>query len=175
MRKIYLITGLMASGKTTVAQLLAERLEKAVHLHGDVFRRMIVSGRQEMCENPPKEAFEQLYLRYQLTAEVAKGYYDHGFSVIMQDNYYGPALAHMLEFMGDYPVQVIVLCPDCETIRQRESERSKCGYIGFEIEPLYASFMADTPRIGLWIDNTDLTAQQTVDRILNAMENEGNG
>ena len=40
MRKIYLITGLMASGKTTVAQLLAERLEKSVHLHGDMLKPM---------------------------------------------------------------------------------------------------------------------------------------
>ncbi len=40
-RAIYLITGVMASGKSTVAQLLASRLEKGVHLRGDLFRRMI--------------------------------------------------------------------------------------------------------------------------------------
>ena len=80
---IYLITGLMASGKSTVGQLLAEKLPKAVHLRGDVFRRMIVSGREDMRENPPKEALEQLYLRYQMTAEAAKTYYDHGFSVVI--------------------------------------------------------------------------------------------
>ncbi len=34
-----LITGVMASGKSTVAQLLAERLEKSVHLRGDIFRK----------------------------------------------------------------------------------------------------------------------------------------
>ena len=49
--RIYLITGVMASGKSTVAQLLAERLPRAVHLRGDVFRRMIVSGREEMCQD----------------------------------------------------------------------------------------------------------------------------
>ena len=74
---IYLITGLMASGKSTVAQLLAQKLEKAVHVRGDLFRRMIVSGREDMRENLPREALEQLYLRYQLTADVAKSYYDH--------------------------------------------------------------------------------------------------
>ena len=30
--QLFLITGVMASGKSTVAQLLAERLEKSVHL-----------------------------------------------------------------------------------------------------------------------------------------------
>lgn len=164
-QKIYLITGLMASGKSTVAQLLCERRKKAVHLRGDIFRRMIVSGREDMRENPPKEALEQLYLRYQLTAEAAKAYYDRGFTVVMQDNYYGPALGHMLEFMGDYPVCVVVLCPDCKTIRQREAARGKKGYTGFDIEPLYDSFMEETPRIGLWIDTSDQTGQETVECI----------
>lgn len=130
---------------------------------------MIVSGREDMRENPPKEALEQLYLRYQLTADAAKTYFDHGFSVVIQDNYYGPALEHMVEFLCEYPVQVVVLCPDRETIRQREEGRSKTGYTGFDVEPLYDSFMKETPRIGLWIDNTNLTVQETVDRILEAM------
>ena len=42
--RIFLITGLMASGKSTVAQVLAERLPRSVHLRGDAFRRMIVNG-----------------------------------------------------------------------------------------------------------------------------------
>lgn len=173
-QRIYLVTGLMASGKSTIAQILCEKLEKSVHLRGDVFRRMIVSGRADMCANPPAEALEQLYLRYQLTAQAAKMYFDHGFSVVIQDNYYGPALTHMLDFMDDYPVDVVVLCPDCETIRQREAAREKKGYTGYDVEPLYASFMAETPRIGLWIDSTNLTAQQTVERILDAAMDEGN-
>ena len=43
--QVILITGNMAAGKSSVAQSLAERLPKSVHLRGDVFRRMIVSGR----------------------------------------------------------------------------------------------------------------------------------
>jgi predicted kinase len=46
--QLILITGLMAAGKSTVAQRLAERLPKSVHLRGDVFRRMIVNGQAEM-------------------------------------------------------------------------------------------------------------------------------
>ena len=43
---IYLITGPMASGKSTIAELVASSLPKAVHLRGDIFRRMITSGRE---------------------------------------------------------------------------------------------------------------------------------
>ncbi|MBQ2834677.1 MAG: AAA family ATPase [Clostridia bacterium] len=163
---IYLITGLMASGKTATAQELAERLDKAVHLHGDIFRKMIVSGREDMRENPPKEALEQLYLRYQLTADTAKQYFDHGFSVVIQDNYYGPALEHMLEFLEGYPVQVVVLCPDMDTICTREQLRGKKGYAGYMLELLYRAFMDETPRIGLWLNNSSLSPEETVDQIL---------
>jgi len=85
-RAIYLITGVMASGKSTVAQLLASRLEKGVHLRGDLFRRMIVSGRADMSAKPSEEAICQLRLRYRLAADAAKTYYDNGFTVVLQDN-----------------------------------------------------------------------------------------
>jgi uridine kinase len=45
---VILITGIMASGKSTVAQLLSERFEKSVHLRGDIFLRMIVNNRKEV-------------------------------------------------------------------------------------------------------------------------------
>ena len=38
---IHIFTGLMASGKSTVSDLLAKSIEKCVHLRGDVFRKMI--------------------------------------------------------------------------------------------------------------------------------------
>jgi predicted kinase len=46
--RIVLITGNMAAGKSSVAQALAERLPRSVHLRGDAFRRMIVNGRAEI-------------------------------------------------------------------------------------------------------------------------------
>lgn len=62
-KAIYVITGVMASGKSTVAEALARSVEKGVHLRGDVFRKMIVTGREEMCDNPSKEALSQLELQ----------------------------------------------------------------------------------------------------------------
>ena len=56
----YLLTGVMASGKSATAQALAERLPRCVHLRGDVFRKMIVTGREEMTSQPTPQALEQL-------------------------------------------------------------------------------------------------------------------
>lgn len=162
---IYLITGVMAAGKSTVAQLLAAELERGVHLRGDVFRRMIVSGRADMSAAPSAEALRQLELRYRLSAQAAKLYRAAGFSVVLQDNYYGGQLPAMLALLEDCPVHLAVLCPRVEVVRQREAARPKTGYTGFSVETLYEDFLRETPRLGFWVDNSDETPQQTARRI----------
>jgi hypothetical protein len=44
---IYLITGPMAAGKSTVARLLASRFQRGVHLDAARFRQSIVRGREQ--------------------------------------------------------------------------------------------------------------------------------
>ena len=61
----------MAAGKSTTAEALALKLDKCVHLRGDVFRRMISSGREEMSTAPSEEAVRQLYA-LSMSAEAKK-------------------------------------------------------------------------------------------------------
>src|SRR5918992_2762849 len=89
---IYLITGPMAAGKSTVARLLGGRFERGVHLEGDFFRRSIVSGREEMTPDASAAALEQLRLRYRLAAMVADAYEGAGFTVVLEDVIAGPML-----------------------------------------------------------------------------------
>lgn len=165
-KTIYIITGIMAAGKSTIAELLSKKLEKSVHLRGDIFRKMIVNGRVEMSENPSEEALHQLDMRYKITANAAKEYYSNGFTVIVQDNYIGEKLEYFVGLFKGYHIKVIVLCPDIKTIEQRESNRCKTGYVGFTVESLYNIFIKSTPRIGLWLDTSNMTAEETVDAIL---------
>ena len=48
----------------------------------------------------------------------------------------------------------------------REAGRDKHGYRTMTPEALDAAFRADTPAIGLWLDTTALSIEQTVDEIL---------
>src|ERR1019366_8496643 len=73
---VVLVTGIQAAGKSTVAQLLAARLPRSVHLRGDIFRKMIVSGRADMTPDPADQAVRQLRLRHRLTAAVADAYFE---------------------------------------------------------------------------------------------------
>ena len=163
---IFLITGMMASGKSTVAELLASKLQKGVHVRGDVFRRMIVSGREEMSPHPSAEAMRQFRLRCLLAAETTKKYYDNGFSVVLQDNYYGAQLPYILELLSGYPVQTTVLCPRPDVIKAREQARGKTGYAAFTVDSLFHSFLEETPRTGFWLDTSAQTPEETVNEIL---------
>jgi chloramphenicol 3-O-phosphotransferase len=166
-KAIYILTGVMASGKSTVGEVLALQLgEKSVHLRGDIFRRMIVSGREEMSPQPTKEALSQLHLRYRLAAETAKIYYTAGFSVVLQDNYYGDDLLFILELLKGFPIHLTILCPDLKTVKRREAGRKKKGYRSFTPEALYTDFMRSTPKIGYWLDTSRLSPEEAAEAII---------
>jgi chloramphenicol 3-O-phosphotransferase len=172
-RGIFVITGIMAAGKSTVAQLLAERLDKCVHIHGDIFRTMIVTGREEMSPNPSDEALKQLSLRYKMAATTANTYFEAGFNVVVQDNIYGPELTDFVNFVSHRPLYVIVLCPRTEIVSKREAERGKNGYGTWSPAVLDNILRNETPKIGMWLDSSELTPEETVDEILSRAWKEG--
>jgi predicted kinase len=165
--RVILITGVMASGKSTVAQALAERLPRSVHLRGDIFRRMIVHGQAEMRAELSEEAAQQLQLRYDIAVEVARRYAKAGFTVVYQDIILGHKLAEVSAAFGDVDVTVVVLAPDLTAIAKRESDRGKRGYGSrAEMAKFDRVLREETPKIGLWLDTTHLTVGETVDAIL---------
>lgn len=166
---VVLVTGAMAAGKSTVAQLLAERLPRSVHLRGDVFRRMIVSGREEITPEPSAEATAQLRLRYAAGAAVADLYAAAGWTVVVQDVVLGGELTRYLDSVAARPRYLVVLDPGPEVVAAREAGRAKSGYGGaWTVERLDAA-LRETPRIGLWLDTSEQTPEETVDRILAAL------
>ena len=111
-RATYLVTGIQAAGKSSVAQALAARLPApAVHVHGDQFRRWVVSGRADMTPDPTTAAVEQLRLRHRLTAVTCDGYAGAGFSVVAQDVILGSFLAYTVGLVRARPLHVVVLAP----------------------------------------------------------------
>ena len=162
---VIVLTGLMAAGKSTVAQLLAERFPRSAHVRGDTFRRMIVGGRAEPTPDGSAEATAQLWLRYRMSAQVADAYADAGFTAIVQDVILGDDLPAYAALIRTRPCHVVVLAPRPEVVAAREAARSKTGYGDWTVAQLQAD-LDRTPRIGRWLDTSAQTPSETADAIM---------
>ncbi|MFB7312028.1 AAA family ATPase [Streptomyces sp. NPDC056192] len=163
---VVLITGVMAAGKSTVADLLAGQLHRSAHVRGDVFRRMMVSGREELLPEETVEARAQLELRYRLSALVADEYARHGWTAVVQDIVLGKDLPQYVARVRTRPLYVIVLAPSAAAVQTREMMLPKTGYGLWTVDALDRALRKETPRIGLWLDTSEQTPDQTVSAIL---------
>jgi chloramphenicol 3-O-phosphotransferase len=167
---IILITGIMAAGKSTIAQALAEKLPKSVHLRGDLFRRLIVNDRDEIAPDDSggltDKALDQLRLRYRIAATAAHLYHEAGFAVVYQDIIIGPMLNDVVAMLTASPLFVVVLCPTPQVAAHRDATRHKTGYSDWTPEQLDDDLRHNTPRLGLWLDNSTLSIEDTVSAIL---------
>ena len=165
-----MITGAMAAGKSTVAELLAIRLPKSVHIHGDVFRRMVVNGRAEMTPNPSQDAIAQLNLRYDLAAMAADRYAEEGYDVVVQDVILGKDLADFVKRIETHERYLVVLSPNVSAVEWREEQRSKDGYVHLSPGALDDVLRRETAQIGYWLDSSTQTPDETVDDILGNLQ-----
>jgi chloramphenicol 3-O-phosphotransferase len=165
------ITGAMAAGKSTVADLLAIRLPKSVHIHGDAFRHMVVNGRADMTPNPSPDAIAQLNLRYDLAAMAADRYAEEGFDVIVQDVILGKDLADFMKRIETPERYLVVLSPNVSALEWREEQRAKNGYVHFSPGALDDVLRREAAHIGYWLDSSTQTPEETVDDILANLQN----
>ncbi|MDT0448061.1 AAA family ATPase [Streptomyces hesseae] len=171
---VIVVSGISAAGKSTVAQALAERLPRSAHVRGDLFRRMIVNGQAHMTAEAPPEAVAQLRLRHRLAAASADAYAEAGFTAIVQDVLLGEHLADITRLIRSRPLAVVVLAPGPGAVARREEQRAKTGYgPDWQPEDLDKVLRDGTPRIGLWLDTSEQTVDETVDEILKRAWTEG--
>lgn len=165
---VILVTGASAAGKSTIAQALAERLPKAVHLRGDAFRKMIVTGRAAADADPLPEAFvAQLELRYAIACDAVERYAAAGFQVVYQDVILGGYLQLIASRLHPLGLAVIVLDAGPEAIAAREAARGKTAYRGdWTPEGMVRGLRETTPRLGLWLDSSNLSVADTVEAIM---------
>lgn len=169
---LFVISGVSAAGKSTVARLLAERFQHGVCVPGDAIRAMMVSGRVDMRPDAGAEALRQLALRYSRALAVADVFLGAGFGVVVEDVIIGPILR---DFLGPVPVpefHLVFLDPDAAAIEQRERERDRIAYRPgrWSVAGLQAVLREETDRIGLWLDTTWHSAEQTVEAILSDLD-----
>ncbi|WP_432560043.1 AAA family ATPase [Granulicoccus sp. GXG6511] len=169
--RVVVITGAMAAGKSTVAELLAQHLPHSVHVRGDSFRRMIVNGQVAMTPDPSPAAIEQLHLRYQLAAVTADTYAAHGFDAVVQDVIIGAELEPFIARIRTPDRFLVVLSPSVSVLEWREQKhRRKEGYVHFSAQVMDAALRKESARIGYWLDSSSQTPEETVADILSNLD-----
>lgn len=169
---LFVISGMQGAGKTTVGRQLAARFARAACVSADDLQRMIVSGgRWPAKRTPAAEATRQLRLRLHHLCVLGISFLEAGFSAVLDDIVIGSRVDDLLAELAGREFLFVMLVPRFEVVREREHERGtrlfeQWGWMDEEIR-------SRTRRIGLWIDSSELSVEQTVDEILARVWREG--
>jgi hypothetical protein len=168
---VWLVVGVQAAGKSTVADLLARHFERGVHVRGGQFYRWAVRGWIHPWDVDQAESRKLLDLRYRLSALVAAEYCEAGFTTVVQDNIFGEDIRTWLQAVPVRPRHLVVLRPGVAVVIERDRARYRdVGKVAYRPETPDAhqldTLLATSPRIGLWLDTSTQTAMETVRTIL---------
>ncbi|HEU4393184.1 MAG TPA: AAA family ATPase [Solirubrobacterales bacterium] len=123
---VLILTGPSGVGKTTVAGLLAERTERAVHLEADVFFRFVRSGYVEPWK---PESHDQNRLVMEIVGAAAASYAKAGYLTIVDGivipRWFLDPLREMLQDAGLAVAYAVIRAPlsvCTERVRAREGD-----------------------------------------------------
>lgn len=177
MSQIVIVSGPPGAGKSTVSDALCERYDRTVHLETDDAYGWIRMGFIQPWK-PGSNRQNITVSRACARAAVAFAREQYG---VFIDGVVGPA--HLPVYLDELrearvPVHYAVLLPPVDVIVRRANDRDKviaglardrAGHVGADMfARVHGMFNGAADLPGWLLDNTNLTAEQTADRIMDA-------
>lgn len=168
MSQIVIISGPSGAGKSSVSEALCERYDRTVHIETDSFFDAIRMGRMNPMD--PASA-DQNRMVTRAVARAATAYAEQRYGVFI-DGVIGP---HLLPIYLDelraaaVPIQFVLLMPNVETTLDRVAPRDQKRQM--PVAPhreLHRQFDAYGAFAGWTLDNSNMTAQQAADAVMEA-------
>lgn len=170
-RPLFVITGQLSAGKSTVARALLDRYERGYHVDVDAIREMVTPGLASPLEWTD-ETTRQFDLAVEASVALAAVYHRAGFAVAIEGGIDPAAVDGRLADAGlaDNAVRVI-LHPRLDVALDRNRERRTKPFDTSILEGVMRTIEDDLRRDGHragWtvVDSSDESIDQTVDRIL---------
>jgi adenylylsulfate kinase-like enzyme len=168
---IFVITGQLSAGKSTVARALLDRFAFGYHIDVDGIREMVTSGLSSPLEWT-EETSRQFALAIRASAALARVYADAGFAVAIEGGI-DPELAESaLEEYGLRERMIgVILHPRLDVALDRNRSRQTKAFDTSVLEDamrlIDADVARDAARPGWYaVDNSDESVESTVDRVL---------
>ena len=168
--RIIVISGLPGAGKSTTSALLACRLPRAAHIEADRLQEFVTSGGvlPDASGTINPEAARQLRLRLRNACLLARSFLDSGFTAIIDDIVAARRFDDLVGDLEGVPFGFVMLLPDFAHVKARwRAMGSPFAEVWDWIDD---DIRAHTPRVGLWLDTTHLTPEDTADIIFQRLD-----
>jgi chloramphenicol 3-O-phosphotransferase len=168
--RILIISGLPGAGKSTTARLLAGRMARGAHVEADRLQALVVAGGvlPDGSHDNSNEAERQLRLRLHNACLLARSFAEAGFTAVIDDIVIGRRLDQAIGELAGITFGFVMLLPAFELVQERW--RSIGSPFVDSWQWIDSEIRTGTRRVGLWLDTTKCTPDQTVSAILDRLD-----